>query len=111
MVVKAGYMGYAEIGGIKVRCSDFNVKLSQDVLFYDHIIGLRDSIPTDILESKGDVGAWNEQKLFYRAATKIVEGQVSFPLLETSANAFFEEAKTGDYFDLNLYYSCDVGKI
>lgn len=107
--VTPGYMGYAGIGSYKVRCTDFNVKLKQDILFYDHIIGLRDSIPTDIFDSKGDVGAFNEQKIFWRPGTKIVEGSVNFPMTSDSSNAFFEEAYSGNDFDVDLYYSCDVG--
>jgi len=106
-IVNAGYMGYAHVGNAKVRCTDFNVKLTQNVLFYDHTIGLRDSIPQTILGSKGDGGEWNEQKIFYRPGTKIVEGSISFPFANA---AFFKEAYTGDNFDLDLYYSCYTGK-
>lgn len=108
--VEPGYMGYAEIGGTKIRCTDFNVQLKQDVLFYDHVIGLRDSIPSGILDGKGDIGAFNEQKIFWRPATKIVEGTVSFPISDKSSDAFLFEATRGETFDLSLYYSCTVGK-
>jgi hypothetical protein len=109
--VKAGYLGYAEISGTKVRCTDFNVQVKQDVLFYDHTIGLRDNIPSAILGGKGDQAQWNEQKIFWRAATKIIEGNVSFPMSEFSANAFFDQAWKGDWFDFSLYYSCENGKM
>lgn len=108
--VKAGYMGWAEVGDYKVRCTDFNVKLRQDVLFYDHIIGLRDSIPTSIFGGKGeaDPPAFNKQKIFYRPSVKIVEGNINFPLAEWSAKAFFEPAYKGDSTDITLIYACGV---
>jgi len=109
--VRSGWMGYAEIGEKKVRCTDFNVKLTQKVLFYDHTIGLRDSIPSEILGSKEDDGSFNEQKIFWRGSTKIVEGAINFPLTEFSANAFFQQACKGDEFDVLLVYSCDVAKL
>lgn len=113
--VKAGFMGYVEVDGILIRCTDYNLKLTQEASFYDHIIGLRDTIPTDILGAKGDSGttgsAGNEQKIFWRATTKIVEGTVSYPLAELSANAFYDAAYTGDWLsDVNVYYSCETGK-
>jgi len=109
--VKAGFRGYVELGGIIVRCTDFSVKLSQEALFYDHTIGLRDSVPDSILDTKGDDAEWNEQKIFWRASPKLVEGAISYPLAELSADAFFLEAANGDTLDdLDLYYSCEAGK-
>jgi len=110
MAIEAGYLGYAVVNGLKVRCTDFNVKMVQNVLFYDHIIGLRDSVPTSILGSKGDNASWNEQKIFYRPGTKIVEGSVSFPLLETSASAFYIDACKGNDINVDLFYGCHSGK-
>lgn len=109
--VRPGWIGYADIGGLKVRCTDFNVKMTQKLLFYDHIIGLRDSIPVDIFDAKKDDAAFNEQKIFWRGSTKIVEGSINFPLTELSAAAFFYEAYTGEEFDVSLVYSCDISKI
>lgn len=109
-IVQAGYMGYVEVDSYKVRCTDFNVKLKQDAVFYDHTIGLRDSIPAGILDSKGDDASFNEQKIFWRASTKIIEGSINFPLVELSTRAFFYQAYTGEDFDVNVYYSCDTGK-
>jgi hypothetical protein len=109
LTIVPGFMGYAEIGSYKVRCTDFNVQLAQKPVFYDHIIGLRDSIPTDILGSKKDDGMFNEQKIFWRGSTKIVEGTINFPMTSESADAFFSEAYSGDEFDMSLYYACDKG--
>ena len=64
IIANPGYMGYAQVGSYKIRCTDFNVYLKQDNIFYDHTIGLRDSVPDDILTSKGDNGSWNVQKIF-----------------------------------------------
>ena len=56
MGINSGLMGYANIGGTIVRCSDFNVNQKQDPIFFDHVIGLRDSIPTSIYNIKQDNG-------------------------------------------------------
>jgi len=106
-IANPGYMGWVELGTYNIRCTDFNLALRQDNLFYDHIIGLRDSIPSSILDAKGDVAAFNPQKMFWRAGVKIVDGSVSFPMSENSADAFLQEAIKGDDFDINLYYNCE----
>ena len=79
MALKGGYMGLCEVDGLKIRVSNFNVNVKQEVQFYDHVIGLRDSVPTGF-STKGDVGALNVQKYFWRPGVKIVNGSFSFSL-------------------------------
>lgn len=107
VIVERGYMGIASLSGTKFRVMDFNVNLKQEALFYDHTIGLRDSIPSSITGGKGDVGARNEQKVLWRPGTKIVNGSLSFPWTDKNTGLFFEEARKGSTFSLSFMYTCD----
>jgi len=102
-------MGIADLGGKTVRVSSFNVNLEQNVLFYDHTIGLRDSIGTTLLTTKGDAidGGTNPQKSIYRPSVIGVNGSVAFPLQDGEESALFDEAKTGKNFDVKYLYACD----
>ena len=117
--IYAGFMGYAVVRpaysdvnnpiltpDINVRCSEFHVDVSQEVKFYNHIIGLRDSTPATIFDSKGDVGAHNKQNIFYRGGVKLCQGSVSFPMSELGGKAFLNPAIYGDDFNLVLNYYC-----
>lgn len=106
MSIVRGYMGIADCAGQKVRCNDFNVNIKQEALFYDHTIGLRDSIPSSIRGGKGDQGNRNDQKVLYRPGTKIIQGGFSFPWTTNSAGVLFDEAKTGGTFDMSFTYAC-----
>lgn len=94
--------------GTFVRCTAFNVNLEQTPLWYDHTIGLRDSIPTSIHETKGDNGERQIQKHIWRASTKIIKGSITFPLTENNADVLFEKAKTGDDFKMSFQYTCGL---
>jgi hypothetical protein len=110
--VRAGYMGLADLGGTKVRCTSFSVNPNQDVLFYNHTIGLRDTVPTNnatkgaISESSTDV---NIQRRIWRPSPISVAGGISFPATETSLVNVFNLAKYANYFDINFNYYCDTG--
>jgi len=106
MALKGGYMGLCQVNGIDLRVTSFNVNVKQEAEFYEHIIGLRDSIPSG-LGTKGDVGALNVQKYFWRPGVKICQGNFSFPVTVSSLQEFYDLAKTGDYFNLDYYYDCD----
>ena len=99
-------MGLCEVDGLKIRVSNFNVNVKQEVQFYDHAIGLRDSIPSG-LDTKGDVGALNIQKHFWRPGVKIVSGNFDFPATPSNFQKIFDLAKTGDDFTLQFNYACD----
>jgi hypothetical protein len=106
MSIVRGYMGIADCAGQLVRCNDFNLNIKQEALFYDHTIGLRDSIPSSIRGGKSDQGNRNDQKVLYRPGTKIIQGGFSFPWTENSAGVLFNEVKTGDTFDMSFTYAC-----
>jgi len=99
-------MGLCEVDGLKIRVSNFNVNVKQEVQFYDHIIGLRDSVPIG-LSTKGDVGALNVQKYFWRPGTKICTGGFSFPATVENLQKTFDLARSGDDFTLRFNYACD----
>lgn len=110
--VRAGYMGLADLGGTKVRCTSFSVNPTQDVLFYNHTIGLRDTVPTDnatkgaISESSTDI---NIQRRIWRPSPISIAGGISFPATETSLVNVFNLARYANYFDINFNYYCDTG--
>jgi hypothetical protein len=113
MALKGGYMGLCVVDGLKVRVTDFNVNVRQEVQFYDHIIGLRDSFPQGLL-TKGDVGAENPetneiniQKYFWRPGVKICSGGFSFPATVANLQKVYDLARTGDDFTLKFTYACD----
>ena len=108
--ITAGYMGYATIGNQKVRCTDFNVNARQEPLFYDHIVGLRDSIPASLYDVKKDVGALNIQKRIWRPSVKIYQGAITYPLTSLNGSPLFSHAKLGDDFSLDFDYNCDLGR-
>jgi len=99
-------MGICEIDGLKIRVSDFNVNVKQEVSFYDHIIGLRDSVPKG-LSTKGDAGNLNVQKYFWRPGTKICTGSFTFPATVFNLQKTFDLARNGDEFKLTFHYACD----
>jgi len=110
--VNAGFLGYAIINGTTIRCTDFSVNPRQEVLFYDHVIGLRDSIPSgiNIFDGKDDVGNLNKQKILFRPGVKIYQGAISFPATETSMVAMFDLARTGDEFEMEFKHTCGISR-
>jgi len=103
-----GYIGLATVDGQRVRCNDFNVNPVQEPLFYDHTIGLRDSIPETIFEGKSDAGELNPQKIIWRPSVKIYQGSISYPLTdELGADPLFALARTGDDFNMTFVYTCN----
>jgi hypothetical protein len=106
MAIKGGYMGLCEVDGLEIRVSSFSVNVKQEVQFYDHIIGLRDSAPFGLF-SKGDSGNLNVQKYFWRPGVKIVSGSFSFPATTEALQKTFDLVKTGDDFTLKFSYACD----
>ena len=90
--------------GNQIRCLDFNVIRQQQPLFYDHVIGLRDTIPDDN-STKGEGDDINLQKTIMRHGAKIVGGSFSFNPSEVTGMPFFEEAKRGLDFAMSFAYS------
>lgn len=106
-----GFVGSVNVGDLDgVRCTDFSLNVNQEPLFYDHTIGLRDSIPADLRDVKGDTGEYNQQKLIWRPSVKLSQGSFGFIWTDYSAGALWEQAKTGDDFDMEFYYTCGIGR-
>lgn len=105
-----GFIGSAKIGNGRFRCTDFSLNLKQTPLFYDHIIGLRDSVPTSIANMKSDVGNRNEQKKIWRPSTIIIDGGLSFPWTNNSTAILWETARKGDTFSLSFDYNCGIAR-
>ena len=109
-------MGYASLAGWPtVRCTDFSVNVKQEPLFYDHIIGLRDSIPQSIYDVKGDNQSHNPQKMFWRPGVKLSQGSLGFPWTINEAvlhpqAVLLTQAIHGDDFDMSFYYTCGIGR-
>ncbi len=108
MSINAGFLGLAEVNGSKLRCNDFSMNPRQDALFYDHIIGLRDNIPSTLFGGKGDANQLNKQKVMWRPSVKICQGGIGYPLIET--DPLFELAKKGNSFNLTFAYDCESAR-
>ena len=108
--IKQGYMGLAFIGSNELRCTDFSIQVQQQPLFYDHTIGLRDSIPVTLIGGKGDIGALNIQKTIWRPSVKSYQGSITFPITSLGGDPLYEYAKTGDDFDLEFQYTCGISR-
>ena len=105
-----GFMGVAEIDGNTIRCTDFNINPTQDFIFYDHVIGLNDTVPTDSSTKGEAVGVIQTQKRIGRPSVASIAGGFSFPAtVSTSADSNFEpifnHAKYGTYFDIRFQYT------
>jgi len=115
-----GFIGVAIINNSigdypPARCTEFSVNVKQEPLFYDHIIGLRDTIPTSIYDIKGDEddygeGPSNLQKILWRPGVKICQGGFSFPWTDDNLGLLWKEAITGASFDMNFQYACDLAR-
>jgi hypothetical protein len=115
-ILKSGFMGIADVGGTKIRCSSFSINPSQDVLFYNHVIGLRDTVPSNsstkhvLSESSINV---NTQRRIWRPSPITISGGIGFPATETSLKSLFNLARYAQYFDTTFVYYCnkfDIGK-
>lgn len=108
--VKAGYIGILSIGNTKIRCSSFSVNPNNDPLFYNHVIGLNDTVPSNYATKGEDVGVIQTQRRVWRPSTISITGGISFPATETGLQTFFNYAKYGNYFDIDFNYYCGIGK-
>lgn len=115
-IIYPGFVGYADIGGQKVRCNDFSVNIKQEALFYDHVLGLRDTTPTSIYTIKGDGGdkgpteQYNAQKILWRPSVKLSQGGFTFPWTDINMGLLWEEARGGKTFDMDFKYACGIAR-
>lgn len=104
-------MGLATIDDTKIRCTSFNVNPNQDVLFYNHVIGLKDTIPTDSATKGEDLGSTyaNVQRKIWRPSPIAITGGMSFPATDKNVKDMFLKARYANYFDLDFAYYCGTG--
>jgi len=111
-----GYQGIAVVGGDYYRCNDFSLNVQQDVLFYNHTIGLNDTIPTDSATKGEEVGTIQTQRKYLRPSPVGMQGGFSFPAAiqddagELNFKTIFDYAKYGNYFDIDFHHYCNVGR-
>lgn len=111
LLIHPGFMGHASVAGWpQVRCTDFSVNVKQEPIFYDHTIGLRDSISTNIYDVKGDDDSHNPQKIFWRPGVKLAQGIFGFPWTTNNLGVLLNQAIYGDDFDMSFYYTCGIGR-
>ena len=103
--VRAGYMGLAKVGSTTIRCTSFSVNTTQDLSFYNHVIGLRDTVPSGNA-TKGEGSATQIQRKIWRPSPISIGGGIGFPATETSLSTIFDLAKRADYFDTVFKYHC-----
>ncbi|GAG85212.1 unnamed protein product, partial [marine sediment metagenome] len=120
--VEPGYMGYALIDGGLYRCTDMSLAPSQEPVFYDHVVGLKDVLPAAGSGTKGatdEKGVSNAQKIVWRPSTISYEGNISFPVMDISSGCssgslnldyVFNLAKYGDTFEVVCTYNCLTGR-
>ena len=103
-----GYIGVAKVDGQIIRCSDFGVNPNQKYSFYDHVIGLNDTVPSDNSTKNENIGVIQTQKRIGRPSVVSISGSFSFPAATDGSNpnfsALFNHAKYGTYFDLDFQY-------
>jgi len=105
-----GYMGLADIGGTRTRCSSFSINPKQDPSFYDHTIGLSDTIPSNDATKGESVGTRNIQKTIWRPSVISVSGGISYPCTEKNISGPFNLAKYANYFSTYYTYYCEYGR-
>ena len=106
--VYAGYIGTVDIDDVKVRCTDASTNIEQSSEFYDHIIGLRDSIPSSGSSTKTDAGNVNYQKYIWRPGVRIVNGNVSFPMTKEAFRKVWDLARKADSFTMIQEFTCGI---
>ena len=110
-----GYLGTAKIGDVTYRCSDISLIPTQDLLFYDHVMGLKDIVEgSDTKGASEEDDYINKQKILWRGSTIKYEGGISFPVAvsgscsNVSSNLIplFLAAKHATEFDIAITQSC-----
>ena len=108
--IKPGFMGYAAIGNQVLLINSFSFNAEQDIQFYDHTVGLRDSVPTTLNSTKGDTSWYlHPQKSIYRPGVIAINGTLDATMDDTTCTTLFNYAKKGDTIDaLQYIYNCKL---
>jgi len=115
-IIKPGFPGIAEVGGRNIRCSSFSMNPNQETLFYNHVIGLNDTVPTDTTTKGEAVGVIQPQRFIWRPSPLGITGWFSYPACYNNATSgniltLFEHAKRGTYFDFNYSFYCNKRRV
>jgi len=102
-----GYMGLLT-GPANIRCTSFGVNSSQEVLFYNPVLGINDAVPSGDSTKKEVPGTRTTNlKRIFRPSVINVGGSFSYPATESGIETFYDYAKNGGYIDeLNFQYYC-----
>jgi len=108
--VLPGYKGLATIDGIPIRCTSFSVNPKQESIFYNHVMGLRDSVNYATSNTKGKLvetsNNVNTQRRIWRPGVITVAGGISFPATVINLASMFEKAKFASLIDVDYVYYC-----
>ena len=107
--INQGFMGSAIINGDNYRCTDFQISTGQELLFYNSVIGLNDTIPTTKATKGEDTGLYNVQHNIFRPGTIDVSGTISIIPEENNIQNVYNLARNGNPFDVTLIYFCSDG--
>lgn len=109
-----GYAGILSIDGEKIRCTDFGLNPKQEVEFYNHIIGLNDTITGNGSTKGEEPGSIQTQRIMYRPGVIGISGGFSAPVCGSTNSCniggIYGYAKDGSYFDMDMSYSCEGGR-
>lgn len=114
--VKPGYIGLVKsLGDVEnIRCTSFSVGPKQSMLFYNHVIGLRDDNYIGN-ETKGPMpeegtSTPNVQRKICRPSTFIASGGINLPLTEDNFQGIYDYARSAAAFDMDFVYYCGGGR-
>jgi hypothetical protein len=112
--VLPGYQGLAFIDDEEIRCTSFSVNPKQESIFYNHVMGLRDTVDYNTSNTKGilpETGKTskdvNTQRRIWRPGVVSVAGGISFPATENNLASMFEKAKYASLVNVDYVYYCN----
>jgi hypothetical protein len=109
--IKPGYLGIAKVGNVYIRCTGFSINPTQEVLFYNHTIGLNDTVPEDSATKGEDITQTQTQRRIWRPSTINIAGSMTFPATVENINVMFDNAKNGSIIDsIDFKYYCGTGR-
>jgi len=108
-VIHMTYTGSCKFNNQVFLCSNMNASLDQKLLFYDHIVGLRDVISTSenaAGSKKGESGVAtnNRQKMVYRYSPAIAKASFSGPIPVENFEKIFNAAIRGDTVEVEMVF-------
>lgn len=104
-ILRAGYTGVL-LSPTLAPVTSFNANIGQEVLFYDHIYGLKDG-GSGLFGGKGPNGSDSGKRRFWRPGPYAPTATINMPVTEASGSAFLDQAQSGDDFDTSFAFSCE----